>query len=147
MTDAEEKLYGVDAKELLARWDEGESIWSLTMGGIGPGYEQAIQILAVELTREALLSWYHSPKPTEAEVWAKVEPVVRRIDPLCGGFSGAQVGAARKLSWWWLSKGPAWVQQEAKRRGEDDRCILVSRTFPRAPEAPPRGFGRGGVAA
>ncbi len=33
------------AKDALAAWDRGEIVHSVEMGGIGPGYEQAIQIL------------------------------------------------------------------------------------------------------
>ena len=38
-------------KDLLDTWDSGSTIWSVEMGGIGPGYEQAIQVLMVELCR------------------------------------------------------------------------------------------------
>ena len=31
----------VDAAEQLRRWDAGDSIWTVEMGGLGPGYEQA----------------------------------------------------------------------------------------------------------
>lgn len=34
--------YGKDAQEWLSRWDEGRSVWSISMGGFGPGYEQAL---------------------------------------------------------------------------------------------------------
>src|SRR5271166_5092790 len=43
-----------DAKEQLRRWDNGDSIWSIEMGGFGPGYEQALQICAIEIVRDNL---------------------------------------------------------------------------------------------
>lgn len=30
-------------EEALARWDAGETVFTAEMGGLGPGYEQAIQ--------------------------------------------------------------------------------------------------------
>ena len=42
------------AREQVERWDAGQSIWTLEMGGMGPGYEQAIQVLAIEITRDNL---------------------------------------------------------------------------------------------
>ena len=52
MTQQEaDKFYGKDAVEWLRRWDAGEGVWSIEMGGIGPGYEQCIQITAAEILR------------------------------------------------------------------------------------------------
>src|SRR5690349_6978437 len=42
-----EESYGKDAAVWVARFDEGRSVWSIEMGGLGPGYEQALQITAV----------------------------------------------------------------------------------------------------
>jgi hypothetical protein len=42
------------AAEALARWDDGKTVWTVEMGGLGPGYEQAIHVTAFELIREAL---------------------------------------------------------------------------------------------
>ena len=40
------------AAEMVETWDTGELVWSISMGGLGPGYEQAIQVLAIELMRD-----------------------------------------------------------------------------------------------
>lgn len=32
----------------LAAWDAGEPVWSCDMGGMGPGYEQCIQIMGFD---------------------------------------------------------------------------------------------------
>jgi hypothetical protein len=37
--------------EMLKAWDDGETIWSVELGGLGPGYEQTIQVAAVEFAR------------------------------------------------------------------------------------------------
>src|SRR6266403_1363829 len=55
MDEKEElEFYGADAAEWLRRWDEGRSVWSIEMGGMGPGYEQAIQVVAAEVVRHLL---------------------------------------------------------------------------------------------
>ena len=59
-TEAEQKehcvnlIYGKDAAEWLERWDAGKPVWSVSMGGIGPGYEQALQIAAAETVRRLI---------------------------------------------------------------------------------------------
>jgi hypothetical protein len=120
----------VDAKEQLSRWDSGRSIWSIEMGGMGPGYEQAIQTLAIEIVRDEM----DKPIPEKPDrQWGM--STVGRIDIelpdgrySCGGFSGAQVGAARQLAYSWLTIGPAALQKQYK-----DRHIQVSSFWPRAP--------------
>lgn len=121
----------VDAKEQLRRWDSGRSIWSIEMGGIGPGYEQAIQTLAIEIVRDELTK----PVPEKPDrEWGM--STVERIDIKlpdgrysCGGFSGAQVRAARQLAYSWLTIGPAAVQQQ-----QNAGHIQVSSFWPRAPK-------------
>ncbi len=88
-------LYATDAKEQLRRWDAGESIWSIELGGLGPGYEQAIQVLAIEIVRDYL----DKPLP-DKEAWSTwADDTVHRVNKHCGGFSGAQVDAAKKLAY------------------------------------------------
>lgn len=43
-----------DAREQLRQWDGGGAIWSIEIGGLGPGYEQAIQVLAIEIVRDEI---------------------------------------------------------------------------------------------
>ena len=129
------ELYAKDAAEQLRRWDAGETIWTLEMGGLGPGYEQAIQILAIEILRDNV----GKPLPVtkeEQRTWG--DATISRIDYQlpdgsysCGGYSGAQVGAAKNLAYHWISEGPAAVLEKAG----DDRRIQCSKFFPKAPEA------------
>ena len=120
-----------DAKEQLRRWDAGDTIWSIEMGGLGPGYEQSIQILAIEIVRDNL----DKPLPDEGSAWSRWgDETVTRIDKKlpdgtysCGGFSGAQVGAAKNLAFHWLKEGPAKLLQGVS----DDRHIQVSKFWPR----------------
>jgi hypothetical protein len=121
-----EYLVAKDAVEQLARWDAGRPIWSVEMGGVGPGYEQAIQVLAIEIVRDELGKPLPPPSsPTNG--WA--DATVKRVNDECGGFSGAQVGASKWLAYKWLSIGPA-ALQDVKEMA--DRHIQVSSFWPRA---------------
>jgi hypothetical protein len=121
-----------DAREQLRIWDDGGSIWSIEMGGLGPGYEQAIQVLAIEIVRD----WIDKPLPEEpGREWGYA--TCERIDEKlpngkysCGGFSGAQVGAARQLAYSWLSIGPAATMAKLT-KDQEDRKIQVSNFWPR----------------
>ena len=116
--------YAATAREYVQRWDRGESNFTLEMGGLGPGYEQAIQMLVVELCRDNL----DRPLPAmdgDDDAWYDWgAATVTRIDASVGGFSGAQVGAAKSLAVRYLSDGPraffalakAELGEEASRR-------------------------------
>lgn len=125
-------LYGKDAADWLARWDAGKSIWSVSMGGLGPGYEQCIQVLAVEVVRHWLTTgetWWNEDEESNQAKWKEVrkgvDAVVSRMDEQFG-FSGAQVGAAINLAGHIYRKGPRCVKEL-----EDGRRIQVSRDFPK----------------
>ncbi len=121
------ELIATDAKEQLARWDLGDTIWSIEMGGIGPGYEQALQILAVEIVRDNIGKEVPAVG-TPMDAWA--DSTVSRIDKPANhlGFSGAQVGAAKFLAYKWLTVGPAALCDDP---GYKDRHIQVSNIWPR----------------
>ena len=96
-------------QEALAKWDAGESVFSVEMGGLGPGYEQCIQMLAFEYLRGLLAANWEIPEPfpdkdtPEFKEYVKrwdalKEPIIARLDAQVGGFSGAQVGVAGSLA-------------------------------------------------
>jgi len=115
--------------EELQAWDRGESIPTVVMGGISPGYEQAIQVLVVELVRAAAADPLNLPDEARYATWG--DDVIRRLDKLPGfGFSGAQVGAAKNLALTVLRRG-SW--HACWKSAPSDRRSLVSRTFPQAP--------------
>ena len=120
------------ASEALSAWDRGESVWSMEMGGIGPGYEQAIQVLVFEIVRDQL----DSPMPpagTPMDGWA--DDTVRRVGEWPGcGFSGAQVGAAKWLAYRFLTRGHKGTLDECRAR-DRDRLLLVSQAWPHKPES------------
>lgn len=122
-TEAEQKehfaieAYGKDATDLLARWDAGRGVWSVQMGGFGPGYEQALQIAAFEVLRYLL----------GGGSLDTADSILPSIDYL--GLSGAQWGAARGLAKAFHDNGPRWVHETYPA----ERHIQVSANFPSAP--------------
>lgn len=118
------------ARDALAAWDRGESVWSIEMGGLGPGYEQTIQVLTFEIVRDYL----EKPLPargTSADGWA--DDTVYRVNAWPGcGFSGAQVGAAKWLAYRFLDKGHRATLEEC-RAHDKERLTQVSQTWPHDP--------------
>jgi hypothetical protein len=135
MTEQEAKeFYGADAAEWLQRWDAGRGVWSIEMGGLGPGYEQCIQITAAEILRHMITKQYDVAK------WDDKDQLVRDRDEIEAmghknttikqlGLSGAQWGAAFNLAGMFYRNGPAGVMQDER---VADRKIQVQRTFPQA---------------
>lgn len=126
------QLYGADAADWLKRWDEGRGVWSIEMGGLGPGYEQAIQVTAAEILRHLLEAKYDSAAWSNKDKWAtdreKIEengfanPKIKAM-----GLSGAQWGAAISLATALYAQGPRQIMNDPKIK---DRKIQVQRTFP-----------------
>jgi hypothetical protein len=107
------------AQEALAKWDAGEILWSIEMGGMGPGYEQAIQCAIFEMIRDA------EPVPNKGEEWgAWGDAAARRV----GGMSGAQFNAARAVAIRALVKGWTATVESVPL----DRRIQVSRNWTEA---------------
>jgi hypothetical protein len=133
------------AAEALARWDAGDVVWTVEMGGLGPGYEQVIHIMAFEIIRELLshepLDWtkadagnalpdYDARQRSEwgrftNQIEAAVMPKVRGL-----GSSGAQWGAAQNLAYIVVRKG--W--RKALDELPAERLIQIDRTWPRLEE-------------
>lgn len=116
-------------EEVVRAWDEDRSLWSVELGGLGPGYEQAIQTLMVELLRSA----GPLPKDGDETGWLSWgNDVVSRHDKALGGLSGAQVGQARSFASFVIQHG----MHAALEQVEPDRRIQVCKRWPRAAEAP-----------
>jgi hypothetical protein len=111
------EMYGRDAADLLSRWGDGQSVWSIAMGGFGPGYEQALQIAAFEVLRYLLAGG----------AIENADAILPSLEYL--GLSGAQWGAARSLARAFRADGPRKVHESFDR----DRHIQVSRDFPTPP--------------
>ena len=92
------------ARDALKRWDSGQSLFTVEMGGLGPGYEQAIQILVLEIVR----CFLNDPSLMDFEHFSRrADKIASELDKdnRMGGFSGAQVGVAKTLAYHYLTKG------------------------------------------
>jgi hypothetical protein len=137
-TEAEDKekqevdTYGADAADWLKRWDEGLSVFSIEMGGLGPGYEQCIQITCAEILRHMLRKKYDANAWVDADSWRRDrdETEAAMFDNQTVvklGLSGAQYGAAQSLASALYRDGPRTVMTNPTAA---DRHIQVSRNFP-----------------
>lgn len=123
--------YGADAADWLKRWDEGKSVWSIEMGGLGPGYEQCIQIVTAEVVRFLVKEQPHGQDlignwkdkwsgEIDKALWAN-----KGINDL--GLSGAQADAGKNLGTRLYMEGPRKIMNTPEIK---DRHIQVSRSFP-----------------
>ena len=137
-TEEEEKekhnidCYGKDAQDWLNRWDGGKTVWSIEMGGMGPGYEQAIQVTVAEVLRHLIdesydhSSWSDTDKAKDdGEKIRKASFDNKVIDGL--GLSGAQYGAAFQVATKLYMDGPIGVMTSDQ---VADRHIQISKSFP-----------------
>ena len=111
-------------EEVIEAWKKGDTIWTAELGGMGPGYEQAIQILLFEICCDM----YGKPLP-EKDLTGWGEETVKRLDGACYGFSGAQVRAAKITAYQFLKYG----YKEMMDKLPEDRKIMVSRECPSLP--------------
>ena len=128
-----DSLYPSSPKDAVDRWDRGDSVWTLEMGGLGPGYEQAIQVFVIEILRETVMR--AKEDYSDAEWDAMCEAVLKSMDDRLGGLSGAQYGAARWLAYQFFKHGWDDVKRRAKeyeKNDGDSRWIQVSNYWPRA---------------
>lgn len=130
-------LHAYSAREWLERWDAGSSVFTVEMGGLGPGYEQAIQVCVAEIIRD------HLDKPLpEGKFGDWADATIYRIDakdPVTGkfklgGLSGSQAGAAKNLAYHYLKSGPAQVFHNIREQ-DPDRLTQVSNFWPQAKAA------------
>lgn len=117
-------------EEALALWDAGQPVFTVEMGGLGPGYEQAIHVVAMELVR--YLTTIPELPPVEDEAANKVllhqlRALVDKVDVEMevGGLSPDQGSAAINLAF--VTKRLGW---RAAVRKAEDRMIQVTKFFP-----------------
>lgn len=128
----QEELYGKTAQEWLERWDNGKTVWSIEMGGLGPGYEQAIQITVAEVLRILLKNGFDFTKWEESKNWKADLEIIEKegfensvINEL--GLSGAQWGAAVQVASYLYKHNPVIMMNDEKVK---DRHIQISKNFP-----------------
>jgi len=124
--------YGANVEDWLARWDADKTVWSVELGGLGPSYEQAIQITVAELVRIQINKAYNHTNWDDKTKWQKdrddIETTaftVPAIEKL--GLSGSQFGAAMNMSTRLYSQGPIKLLSNPEVK---DRLIMVQKYFP-----------------
>ena len=127
-------LYGASAADWLERWDAGKTVWSVEMGGLGPGYEQCIHITAAEILRHMIAKGYDWRKWEDSAEWKRVRDEIEKVgfeNPVIKqlGLSGAQWGAAMNVASCLFRMGPRGVMNDERVK---DRHIQVSKHFPQA---------------
>ena len=128
--EMEEYLYPKECSEALRKWDIGQPLFTVEMGGLGPGYEQCIHVMCFEIIRD----WLGTPLPDFSEktevirkAWSDWgDASITRVDAKLGGVSGAQAGAAKSLAYRALRDG--W--RKCILSAPKDRLIQVSKNFP-----------------
>lgn len=135
-TEAEDKeqseidAYGKDCIDWLKRWDAGQLVWSISMGGFGPGYEQALQIACTEILRIMIKKNFDHATWKLEEKWKSDRKTIEaeadiKLDKL--GLSGAQFGAALQLATKLYMHGPREIM---KMDAVKDRHIQIGKHFP-----------------
>lgn len=109
-------------EDALAAWDAGELVSTVDMGGIGPGYEQCIQIMAFEIMRRLDGMDYEDTDAINKAAEEAIKTVSGKLRP-----SGAQAGAAKNLAYIVCKKG---YRTALKEDAVKDRRILVQKDFP-----------------
>jgi hypothetical protein len=117
-------------EDALAEWDRGGSVWSCELGGLGPGYEQCIQIMGFEFLRAMLADPFDYSKADDKDQWKayidKIEgmpgpkSVIEQLSP-----SGAQFGAAMNIASVFARNG----YSKGMDMVPEDRRIQVSKDF------------------
>lgn len=93
-------------QEALIQWNSGSPVWSVEMGGLGPGYEQCIQIGVFEMLRRVIDDGWeeelkNTPKgqPISADAKDFLDDALHKVSREHHlGLSSAQAGAIKNLT-------------------------------------------------
>jgi hypothetical protein len=122
-------------EDALKAWDAGEPIWTCEMGGMGPGYEQCIQLMGFEMFRAMIAQppedWSKLTGDDGRDAWRSYRDAIEKLPAVKStietlGPSGAQFGAAMSLASTFAINGYATGMEKVPK----DRRILVSKNFP-----------------
>ena len=86
----------MNTKQWIEAYEAGHEVESVSMGGISEGYENAIQSLAVEISRR--LPDYPEEAIAKETIGVALDEAVGLLNST-HGFSGAQAGGAKNLAW------------------------------------------------
>lgn len=116
----------MEVKEFIKKFDDGEGVPSIVMGGLGRGYEFAIQKGAIEVLRSAVDKQYNLEDDDEKQTKFKeiCNDKIKEIDDELGGLSGAMFGALQWLSFQWATKGIDWIIEKIKEDGDSESRLI-----------------------
>jgi hypothetical protein len=128
-----------EVREMLTLWDSGSTVWTIKRGGLGPGYEQSLQVCMIEICR-ASLKMPRLGKETKTAYWKRFGRMSDRIaHETCRDLTGAQFGAAKDLAFRFVVSGIKRTIASYKKQRPDDfenSHIMISKHWPKAPEYP-----------
>lgn len=114
-------IYPESCQEVLERWDKGEIVYSVEMGGLGPSYEMTIQVSVFELMRAFNCK---PPEGTDDEIQASMNQKLRDLNHKFDfGHSGASAGASIWLAYKFMKDG----YKKAMLTAPDNRRILIDK--------------------
>lgn len=85
------------ATNLLRKWDNYKPITTIEMGGLGKGYELALQSYMFEIIR-AIIKGKYNTEDFEGDKWLTTREKLYKEAKMIDGLSGAQAGAAMGLA-------------------------------------------------
>lgn len=117
--------FELSAAQAVEKWDSGANLWSIEMGGLGPSYEQSLQVATIEICR-------HAPnlKFVDLETF---RDACKDVSFNGLGLSGGQFAAAVGLAFEFFTRG--WAQTLRHALNElklpDERFIQISKFWPK----------------
>lgn len=123
-------------QQAAAQFKDNELVTTIEMGGLGPGYEQALQLLLF-----AIMAEWPADKPVPppdgehapSEFIQHRDAVVNKHDESLGGLSGAQVAAATSIAYRFMHYGYSETIEKIEAENED-RLIMLTQDWPRLAE-------------
>lgn len=68
-------------EDALKEWDDGGSVWSCSLGGFGPGYEQCIQLMGFEFLRAMLADPFdYEADSSDNDKWRAYVDRIEKMD-------------------------------------------------------------------
>lgn len=117
-------------EELLSAWHDGQMIKTVEMGGLGEGYEHAIQKLGFSILQYLIDQKIVVPEDEDDAAYKIINDdlsvFMDEYDQSDYGLSGAQAGAARHMAWMFYRFG----HKDALEKAGEDRVIEISNEPP-----------------
>jgi len=112
------ELWNLTNQEVVKQWFNGETVWSVEMGGLGPNYELAIQTAIFALLRKLLKTKPPYKKLLKGDYYDKLFFKTKGVGD---GHSGATAGAAKTVAYQFYRYG----YKHMMNKSPQDRRIQV----------------------